>query len=48
MKRKKSKRDLYDWKVLPDADIILEKEEEAPVRNIGPYMRYNKLKLKGN
>lgn len=29
MKRKKSKWDLYDWKVLPDADIILEKEEES-------------------
>lgn len=48
MKRKKRKRALYDWKVLPDPDIILEKGEEAPERNIGPYMRYNKLKLKGN
>lgn len=48
MRKKERNSDLYDWKFLADPDIILEKGKEAPEGNVGPYMRYNKLKLKGN
>lgn len=48
MRRKERNSDLYDWKFLPDPGITLEKRKEAPERNVGPYMRYNKMKVKRN
>lgn len=43
MRRKERKSDLYDWKFLPNPDIINEKGKEVSERNVGPYTRYNKL-----